>query len=615
MNRALFELQLLTIRGRFRRSLKLLRQPKYLIGSLLGLFFFILFYQFIVVSEISEKDKAMAQIKAIMPLLNSPATTDILHLLTSLLAAVGFLLLWIFLPGRLTIKLNDTEFESLQPAPLSKRSLIHYSLLKGQPQILFGALSFMVVFSFLSHKLYWILLPLYWILMTLVTLHIQLIMVLKGRLKKYSSPVRWAIQLLFIVSFVLYLYLLSVPVTQISKDVYHSLNSSDGNLSELVVSGQNLILGQCHEGYLTDLLSPFLMVTLPFFKSDQSGGLLTWIIPVALIFLHFRWVVRLKERDGRFAVKQAFQQSQSETEINLYMKSFLHGSAQSRPFNLSAVGKPEFAIFWKTFLLVYRTRLRTLFLYGSGAFFILLIITTALGVPKVMIGLEWVLGLIITINIIFLNVGNDLHYDLKKLEMVRTWPLPGYKFLAAKSLAVALLTTLHAFVGLGLMLTAYYSIKLHVLTTGVFSAYHFTEVGFQEYFSARGFFSPIFHMLAFVPLITSVSLLYCMLQNLSILLFPGWVAFSEQNQGLAMTGLSIFMAIMLIVLLLVGLIPGGVIIGCILFVQHLLNITVPLWEYLVFGLILVTALLGESALLIRFSGRLWDRLDLSQEIR
>jgi hypothetical protein len=123
-------------------------------------------------------------------------------------------------------------------------------------------------------------------------------------------------------------------------------------------------------------------------------------------------------------------------------------------------------------------------------------------------------------------------------------------------------------------------------------------------------------VLGILPVVLALAALSATLQNLVVLLFPGWMHLgSDKQQGAAAFGQNMisFLALMLVSTL--SLLPGALIIGIIVAVQALwFGVAIVAWELPAFGLIVTVPILATAALVIRAGGRVWDRLDPSQEI-
>src|SRR5882672_9075900 len=131
MINALLYLQFRTFLNRQKLRLQRLKKPKYLIGGIVGgLYFYFYFFRFLF----------RAGRRPSMPM---DMSLDHLQLFEALGAAtllVIVLLAWIIPHGRAALTFTEAEVNFLFPAPVSRRTLIHFKLLKSQAGILFTTL-------------------------------------------------------------------------------------------------------------------------------------------------------------------------------------------------------------------------------------------------------------------------------------------------------------------------------------------------------------------------------------------------------------------------------------------------------------------------------------------
>src|SRR5436853_6485122 len=111
-------------KARFRR----LKQPKYLIGGIFGLLYLYgYFFQFL-----------FARGRPGNNLLSGAGS--IIETLGAVILFVLAISAWIFPRERVALVFSEAEISFLFPAPLRRRSLIHYKLLKSQVAIFFTVL-------------------------------------------------------------------------------------------------------------------------------------------------------------------------------------------------------------------------------------------------------------------------------------------------------------------------------------------------------------------------------------------------------------------------------------------------------------------------------------------
>ena len=178
MNRALLDLLALNLRGRLVRWVRLLRQPKYLLAFLASACYFWWFFGVRFLGAGRASRMAGAQVAEVLPLL---------HLAVGLVLAAVTTLFWIATSSKPALRLNESEIHLLLPAPLSRREIIFFALLKEQAGILFGALVVLFFRSAGSPGQRVLTFVGAWALLTLADLHIKGISLFKARLKEMPA--------------------------------------------------------------------------------------------------------------------------------------------------------------------------------------------------------------------------------------------------------------------------------------------------------------------------------------------------------------------------------------------------------------------------------------------
>ncbi len=129
---ALLYLQYYSIRNRVVMRIKRLKQPKYLVGGIVGALYFY-FYLFRIFLGTPTGGHAFT-------LFASPDSQALFESLGALILLIIVLLAWIIPHQRAALTFTEAEVAFLFPAPISRRGLIHFKLLRSQTAILFSAL-------------------------------------------------------------------------------------------------------------------------------------------------------------------------------------------------------------------------------------------------------------------------------------------------------------------------------------------------------------------------------------------------------------------------------------------------------------------------------------------
>src|ERR1051325_8944729 len=131
---ALLYLQYHSFRNRLITRFKRLRQPKYLAGAIVGGAYF--YFYFV-------RPFSYGRIGS-----HSASSPDDLAFYTSIGAfvlSIFVLLAWIIPHERAALAFTEAEVAFLFPAPISRRGLIHFKLLRSQTAILFTSFFFTLV--------------------------------------------------------------------------------------------------------------------------------------------------------------------------------------------------------------------------------------------------------------------------------------------------------------------------------------------------------------------------------------------------------------------------------------------------------------------------------------
>ena len=163
MGRALLYYELHSRWNRLRSRLQRLRQPKYLLGALVGGLYF--YWYVFSAAERPAAGRARRCRRC------RPEHLALLESLAALVLLVVLLLMWIIPHERAALMFTEAEVAFLFPAPVGRRTLIHFKLLKSQSAIFFSAL-FMTLIGrwggghYLFRAIGW------WGLLSIVNLHL-----------------------------------------------------------------------------------------------------------------------------------------------------------------------------------------------------------------------------------------------------------------------------------------------------------------------------------------------------------------------------------------------------------------------------------------------------------
>jgi len=122
----------LTLKNRILQRVRRLRQPRYLIGAIAGAMYF----WWLIFRHSGNNGRLILKTFAV-----SPAIADI----ASVVVLMIMILAWA-LPGDSGgLEFSDAEIAFLFPAPLRRRDILLYKILRAQPQAIFSALIMTVI--------------------------------------------------------------------------------------------------------------------------------------------------------------------------------------------------------------------------------------------------------------------------------------------------------------------------------------------------------------------------------------------------------------------------------------------------------------------------------------
>ncbi len=185
---------------------------------------------------------------------------------------------------------------------------------------------------------------------------------------------------------------------------------------------------------------------------------------------------------------------------------------------------------------------------------------------------------------------NDLRMDLLHLNVIKTYPIPGWRIVLGEVLAPAAVLT-----------AAEWLLVLIAAAT-------LTELGRGPWAPSQRFA----FCLGAMMLLPCFSLMALLVQNGAALVIPGWIQLGRtQQRGIEAMGQRLITMVATIVVLAVAVIPAAAVFAAAYFPGSwfLGYAAVPLAASVACG-----ALLVEAASVIAWLGRLFDRLDPSAEL-
>ena len=429
MNPALLYLSYRSLRGQIVGWLRLMRQPKYLLGLLVGLAYFWFFALRLFLRADNRTRWLDATLEGVTDFL--PAV----HLAVALFIAVAVSLWWLFPFGKSSLDLKEAELHVLLPAPIPRRHILQYAVLKNQRGILISCL----IISFFSVSgsvadFSWRFLTV-WMLLSLWDLHARGRGLWIAQLGELAAQTAWRRRLALVFGIALFWLAVAPGLARLASALLNTPLDAMADQLPAILAADTI---WADAKFLSIGLSPFVWLTEPLFAGlipdgGQTGRLASLLFPVVLLTLHNEWVVRSQVRFEDTSLARSRREAAKKDAASRFWQTS-RARRQETPFRLVPRGQPETAIVWKNLMLAHRTPLARLVLYGFVAVGVLSTLLATTWVPdrvrSVIAGMLVIAG-VMTLVFMPLMTGhqwhNDLRSDLLQVELIRTWPLASWR--------------------------------------------------------------------------------------------------------------------------------------------------------------------------------------------
>jgi ABC-2 type transport system permease protein len=591
MLRALLYLRLTSLKNVLLSRVRRLRQPKYLIGAMVGAayFYFVFFQSF-------GRSPGPAFTPESMPadLAVPPDATPLMLALGALALLIVLIFMWVLPSQSPGLAFSEAEAAFLFPAPISRRALIHFKLLSNQVTVLFQSLFFSLIFNAraLSSERALSIVIGWWLILTLVNLHYMGSSLTLARwLERGVSTVRRRILFLGTLAAAIGITLFGL------RDEIHSPGPND--LAD-VESATRWMLSMLDAGLMHWLLMPFKWVLTPFFSVGWEE-FLPALGPAGLLLVgHYYWVLSMEVSFEEASLAQAEKRAVRRAGL----RSGNHRVGQSTfkarrgPFRLRDKGFPEIAFLWKNLL---STRaFFTLPVWLGCAVVIVIGCKLAGNAGAAQRNLLSGVGAgIIVLGLYVLVFGPllarlDLRSDLAHADVLKTYPLPGWRLVLGELLApIAILTGI---IWLTLLAGVCAIQPTHALPTWLDP-------------SLRTTYALCFA--AVTPILVGLQLL---VPNAAAVVFPAWFQASRTvGGGIDLMGQRLIFVFGQVFIILLALLPAVVVAGTLIFVTQW--IIGPALAVILATVVVAVVMAGEFWCALWWIGGRFERFDLSSEQR
>lgn len=574
---ALLYLQYYSVKNRLLRRFKRLKQPKYLLGGIVGgLYFYFYFFRYLFRPRGGPSALATA---------SSPQDLALYESIGALILLTVMLLAWIVPHQRAALAFTEAEVAFLFPAPISRRGLIHFKLLRSQTAILFTTLLLTLVSNRFggrswNHALGW------WLILSTLNLHFlgssfARTMLLERGISNWQRRV--GILGLVVVC--------AGAVVVWARRTMPSFSLTQLDNLETVRSYAAQVLASGPAPYL---LYPFRLLVRPFLAPDARAFALAAGPALMLMLAHYAWVIRANVafEEASVEASRKLAEKVAAARAGNWQASGRKPKSKRAPFTLRPAGLPAIALLWKNLISagqVFTFRLWVVLIAtAAGA-------SVGLGQTLGRAGWAQALGMVSVMLILWsLFLGpqflrQDFRQDLPWADLLKMYPLPGWQIVLGEIMAPAAILTCVQWL-------------LLIVGAGLMSQTAQLLAGTTTWASALG-------AALILPMLNLIAL---QIPNAAVLLFPAWFQASREGaHGIEATGERLIFALGQLLALLVVLLPAAILFVGALFLLKLfvgLSLAVPLAS-------MAAALLlaAEAALGLMWLGWLFERFDLSAE--
>lgn len=576
---ALFYLGYHSFKNRLVRRFQRLKQPKYLIGGIVGALYFY-FYFFRSLFGVPNGGNAA------MGLRFSPENQALYEALGAVILLVVVLVAWLLPRERAALAFSEAEVAFLFPAPISRRGLIHFKLLRSQAGILFATFVLMLVTNRFGGKL-WIRAAGWWLILSTLNLHLlgssfARTMLLDRGISNWQR--RIAILGLVV--------LLVVAVVVWAKSTLPPFPFSQlQNLPEL----KNYVLRLIDSGPIPWILYPFRIVVRPYLATNGLAFLAALPATVALFGLHYWWVIRsdINFEEASVEASRKLAERIADMRAGKLQRTSRKSRGRRPPFSLRPTGTPAVALLWKNLISAGRA-----FTLRAWVALAAIGMSVCFGLSRSSAGenLGSALGMAAGMLVLWTFLlgpqmfRQDFRQDLALADVLKSYPLRGWELALGELLAPAL------------MLTGVQWLLL-ILAATLCSQTPFPNVGR----------SAVLAICAGAALVVpTLNLLILQIPNAAVLLFPAWFqAGKAAAQGIEATGQRIIFMLGQVLFFLIAIIPALVAFALVFFlVKVLVGLTAAIPLACALAAVVITA---EAAFGIFLLGTFFERLDLSAE--
>ena len=575
---ALVYLEYHSFKNRLVRRLQRLKQPKYLVGGIVGALYFY-FYFFRSLFGVPRRAGGMA-------FSFSPESHSLWEAFAAALLLVILLVAWLLPRERAALAFSEAEVAFLFPAPMSRRGLIHFKLLRSQTGILFATFVLILVTNRLGGR-FWIHAAGWWLILSTLNLHLLGSSFARTMLLDRGIT-NWQRRIVI-------LGLVVVMVTLVVIWARRTLPAFHLSQFENISAVKDYLLLLTNSGPVPWILYPFRLVVRPYLATNALVFLSALPAALVLLGLHYWWVIRCDVGFEEASVEASRRLAEKIAHLRAgrFQAPSRKGKSRRPPFRLRSTGPAPIALLWKNLISAGRAfTLRAWLALG------LMGLVGSLGLSQSSAGpdIGSALGMAAAMLVLWTFLLGpqifrlDFRQDLPLVDVLKSYPLRGWQIALGELLApAAILTGLQWF--------------LLLVAASLCSQTPFPSVN-------RSVVVAI--CLGAAVIVPTLNLLILQIPNAAVLLFPAWFQTGRAAaHGIEATGQRIIFLLGQVLFFIVAIIPAVLAFALAFFFgQLLLGVTAAIPFAAIIAALVIS---GEAALGLVLLGQVFDRLDISAE--
>jgi hypothetical protein len=579
-----------------RKKLGRLREPRYMVGFLVGAAYFAMLFM-----RPGRADRPPA------PPGLPRHLGEILLLAGAAALAAAALLTWLFRKGQPSLGLSEAEIQFLFPAPVSRRALLHYALLKAQFPVLLSAFILTIVSGRRGNGAAILTGLGLWLLLTAVHFHNLALAFTKARWNELPPVSRRATK---IAVFAVAGSALGMLVVTFGAGLAGSSGPGGGpfSLGGLVATLRSGPFGPAPLA----LLTPFRWILAPLLAPTARTFFLALPTALGLVGILYACVARTAVRFEEATLFQASRRAalRARREAGRLEAPPSEKRRGTVPFRLAPRGRPELAIVWKNLLAWNRTSLRRqaaiVATLAAALFSASGLLATPSADTAAAFGSAACLALTALLALVTpLGFRIDLRGDLEYATLLRTWPLEAERLVLAELGAPAAVAVLYGWGGIAIAL----AIASGRAARAAFLGTVVTAPSSASFLRFEVLVPVALTVAVFLPSLVALALV---VQNASVLAFPAWFpAGRKRAVGLEQTGLRMLSFLGTSFILGLALIPAALLAGPVIFFAFG---ALGFWSLPIAAVFAALPVLAEAAGGVYLLARLFERFDPARDL-